>query len=322
MNLIWLALGQIKGLGTKRIKKIYDAVPNLSVNDLQGGILRQIVKIVNNKSVAESLADKDALREYVFKAEEMVRIHQEQGIGIVAINDENYPDLLKQIDDPPIVLYCKGNVSLLRQTKNIAIVGTRNPSTSGEETAREIAASFCKMGYVIVSGLATGIDTEAHIGALKAGGNTIAVLGHGLDTVFPKENSRLAKEIVEKEGLLVSEYPLRTPSFRASFVQRDRIQSGMSLAVCPVQTDVEGGTQHTIKFSRKQGRLLFCPVPTEDIPATQGIKKLLMEGAVPLSKESDYNKIDDILILFQNNYIYSPEKEDKTNMNQQINLFD
>ena len=149
-------------------------------------MFREIVKIVNNKSVAERLADKDALREFVLKAEEMVRIHQEQGIEIVAINDENYPDLLKQIDDPPIVLYCKGNVSLLRQIKNIAIVGTRNPSPWGEDTAREIATVFCKRGYVIVSGLAKGIDTEAHVGALKVGGKTIAVLGHGLDTVFPE----------------------------------------------------------------------------------------------------------------------------------------
>lgn len=284
MNSIWIALTYIKGLGPKRIKKIYTKFPDLTLADLKGTTLNEIV---GNKKVSESLFDDELIKEYLMKAEQSIRLHEEKGIKVITIGDSYYPELLKKIDDPPIALYCKGNVNLIRENKCIAIVGTRNATTKGGKMARRIARIFSEKGYVIVSGLAIGIDTEAHIGTLDAVGKTIAVLANGLDTIAPKENKKLSEEILRKDGLLISEYPIRSKPFRAAFVQRDRIQSGLSIAVCPVQTDIEGGTQHTIKFARKQRRLLFCPMPLEQVNVTRGIELLLQEGALPISNSKD-----------------------------------
>ncbi|MRH41649.1 DNA-protecting protein DprA [Aquibacillus halophilus] len=287
MKSIWIALTYIKGLGPKRIKKVYIEFPHLTFADFKGPNLEKIKKIIGNKKVSETLSDIELIAQYTKKAEETIRLHEKNDISVVTIADNNYPELLKKIDDSPIVLYCKGDVDLLQQSKSIAVVGTRHPTAKGEGMARRIAKIFSEKGYVIVSGLALGIDTEAHKGTLEVNGKTVAVLANGLDTITPKENKKLAEEIVQKGGLLISEYPIRTKTFRAAFVQRDRIQSGLSIAVCPVQTDIKGGTQHTIKFARSQNRLLFCPTPLEQVPATRGIEALLKEDALPIRNSHD-----------------------------------
>lgn len=287
MNSIWLALTYIKGLGTKKIKNIYEAFPDLQLADFQNGKIEHIIKIVKNKTIAETLYDFDLIQDYAKKAIQSVKFHQENEISVITIGDAWYPDLLKKLEDPPIVLYCKGNIELLQSNKNIAIVGTRNPTNKGKQMAKRIAQIFSEKDFTIVSGLALGIDTEAHIGTLDANGKTIAVLAGGLDTIYPKENLSLAEKIIEKDGLLISEKPIQSKMYSAAFVQRDRIQSGLSIAVCPIQTDIKGGTQNTIGFAKKQNRLLFCPVPMEDVPQTMGIKQLLEEGIIELRTTKD-----------------------------------
>jgi DNA processing protein len=311
-------------LGTKRIRRIYNQFPDLTLSDFKDDKLNQIIKMLRNKTIAESLSNYDLIKQYVKKAEESITYHQQNDIQVITISDSCYPELLRKIDDAPIVLYCKGNMNLLQSHKNVAIVGTRNPTSTGKKMARRIAKIFSEKGYVIISGLALGIDTEAHIGALEANGKTIAVLAGGLDSIFPKENLELAGEIIKKDGLLVSENPMHTPMFRAAFVQRDRIQSGLSIAVCPVQTDIKGGTQHTIKFAKEQKRLLFCPVPIEKVPATRGIFKLLEEGALPLRDSDDIpiieNHISVKLEELSLNTHFMKEELDKSI--QQLKLFD
>src|SRR5699024_10520052 len=145
------------------------------------------------------------------------------------------PNLLRLIPNPPPLLFAKGNLDLLQSPKNIAIVGTRKPTKIGVKSAEKIATTFAEMDYTIVSGLALGIDTAAHEGALRIeDGKTIAVLAGSVANIYPAKNRELAERILAQAGLLVSETPLGQPNTRGNFVKRNRIQSGLSLAVCPV----------------------------------------------------------------------------------------
>ncbi len=169
-----------------------------------------------------------------------------------------YPPLLRVIPDPPGTLYVRGALS---PRPYVACVGTREPSPFGVEVTRRLVTALVARGYGIVSGLALGVDTVAHRAALAAGGHTVAVLAHGLDTVYPGVNRDLAEEILAAGGALVSEQPERTSPSPRTFVQRNRIQSGLSLATIVMQTDLAGGSMHTARFALVQDRLLFVPVP-------------------------------------------------------------
>lgn len=235
MQTLWLAFTFVRGLGAKRIKNIYDTIPQLTENYFYDDEQKHILmKVIKNKDILDVLFHEKIMKEYIKQAQEVIRNHQKQDIHVITIGDKYYPKLLKKLGDPPIALYCKGNIDLLRISNHIAIVGTRHPTEIGKKFARRIAEIFVDNGYGIVSGLAVGIDTEAHIGALDAKGKTIAVLAGGLHSIFPKENTNLAHRIIENGGVLISEQAIGSPAFRAAFVQRDRIQSGLSLAVCPV----------------------------------------------------------------------------------------
>lgn len=290
---LWIALSNIEGMGVKTLKRLYNYFPNLTREDLYTNI-EDICDIVKNSKTLQKMSDEVYLSRKIEDAERQIRLHKSKGIQVIDIASEYYPKLLRFIEDPPIVLYCKGNIELLKDDKKIAIVGTRNPTEMGYKAAMKVSAQFCKREFIIVSGLAIGIDTAGHRGALNVNGKTIAVLAGSLDKIYPKENAELANEIINKNGLLISETPLGGKTFRNSFVLRDRIQSGLSLGVCPVQTPLKGGTQHTIKFAQNQERVLFCPEPLEsrEIEATQGIYYLLdNQLASKIENESDYNKI-------------------------------
>ena len=181
----------------------------------------------------------------------------------------------------------------------IAIVGTREPTQYGAESARKLGGIFAKEGFVVVSGLATGIDAQAHKGALDANGMTIAVLAHGLHTVYPPENKKLANKILDKNGALVSEYPWDKNSSRYSFVERDRIQSGLSLGVFVVETGIGGGTMHTAGFCKKQNRKLIVLSPEDFSEKQQGNTKLISDGSADIIFEND-NDLDLIKIELDN----------------------
>lgn len=294
---IWLALSNIEGMGVKTLKRLYLNFPNLTQANLYADV-ESLSKIIRNSSILQKVLDEKYLNWKIADAEKQISLHTSKGIQVIDIASEYYPKFLRFIDDPPTILFCKGNIELLKDDKKIAVIGTRNPTETGLKVAMKISAQFCKREFIIVSGLATGIDTAGHMGALRANGKTIAVLAGSLDKIYPKENTYIANEIINKNGLLISETPLGGKTYRNSFVKRDRIQSGLSLGVCPVQTPLKSGTQHTIKFAQDQKRLLFCPEPLEnyEVEATQGVYYLLENNlASIISNENDYEKIIKLL---------------------------
>ena len=183
-------------------------------------------------------------------------------VRIISYFDAEFPTLLRNISDPPAILYVKGK--LRSGVRSVACVGTREPSYFGREVARRLAGHLAEHNWSIVSGLAIGVDAQSHRAALEAKGHTVAILANGLDTVYPRENRELAEQILESGGTLLSEQPIGTRAFPQHLVQRDRLQSGLSLATFVMQTDIVGGTMHTVRFTLQQRRLLFVPIPPQD----------------------------------------------------------
>lgn len=175
----------------------------------------------------------------------------------ICIDDEDYPGILKRISTPPKQLYVLGDKNIL-QEKCIAIIGSRGCTQEGARIAEYFAKELSKNGICIVSGMAMGIDTAAHIGTLKAGGKTVAVLGGGFNHIFTKENEKLFRNIIENGGAVISEYKETTKPCSNGFVQRNRIVSGLSMGVLIIEAKHRSGTSITANFARRFGRTVFC----------------------------------------------------------------
>lgn len=204
------------------------------------------------------------------------------GIRVIPYFDDDYPDRLRQIDDPPVVLFSRGEAAALRHSESVAIVGTREPTRFGEQAALDAGRMAAEAGITVVSGLALGCDTKAHEGCVELNGVGIAVLANGLDRIYPAANKVLASRILDGGGCLVTENPIGARLTRWAFAYRDRIQSGLSARVLVIETDVKGGTMHTVKFSRKQQRPLGCidhPQRLLSDGKTRGNQMLIAEGA-------------------------------------------
>ena len=229
------------------------------------------------------------------RAEEQVRQHQERGIAVVAVDDESYPPLMRLAPSPAVILYVRGSTELLRKDLAVAVIGTRKPTEVGVRVATAIAESLAASDVSIVSGLAIGIDAAAHRGALRATGATIAILGTAIDKIYPARHKPLAEEILEGGGTLISEYPIGFPSSGRHFVERDRLQAAMSAAVVAVQTGVEGGTLHTVRFARNANRAVIVPRPVESEsthPMYGGINRLIEDGeAEVIETRDDYPRL-------------------------------
>ena len=205
----------------------------------------------------------------------------------VNINSKYYPERLRNIDSPPKELYCLGNLELLNYKTNIAIIGSRNCSLYGERVAKDFAYNLAKEDICIVSGLAKGIDSFSHIGALNATGKTIAVLGSGLDNIYPKENTKLVEEIIKNNGLVITEYPLGTKPLKQHFPARNRIISGLSDSILVVEARRNSGTNITVDFGLEQGKDIFV-IPGDIYSKTSdGTNFLITEGAVPVLSYKD-----------------------------------
>jgi DNA processing protein len=202
---------------------------------------------------------------------------QMSGNHIIARGDENFPELLEQIPRPPERLYIKGDPGLLHMP-SLAIVGSRNPTQAGARNAFEFARHLGAAGFCIVSGLAEGIDTAAHRGALDAGAATIAFLGHGIDRVYPAANKDLAHEIAAN-GALVSEFPLGTHPHKTLFPQRNRLISGVSLGTLVVEAARRSGSLITARYAGDQGREVFALPGSIHNPLSRGCHKLIRQGA-------------------------------------------
>ena len=195
----------------------------------------------------------------------------------ISPGDDDYPELLTQLQDPPQVLYVLGNIDALH-LPSLAIVGSRNPTSGGARNAFEFSRHLARSGFCIVSGLAQGIDAAAHRGALEADAVTVAILGNGIDTVYPESNRELADAIVVK-GALVSEYPPGTPPLRAYFPQRNRLISGLSLGTLVVEAARRSGSLITARLASEQGREVFALPGSIHNPLARGCHQLLRDGA-------------------------------------------
>ncbi|MEO2223024.1 DNA-processing protein DprA [Priestia megaterium] len=287
-DLFWITISCIKGVGNKTIIELYEQYPMLNFDNVS-----EHIDTIKKKSLIKLLSIENI--EFAKKrAKNLIRSHEEKKIKVIPISSEFYPKYLRLIEDPPTVLYAKGNLKLLKEEKTLAIVGTREPTAIGVKAAQKIAATFAMMGYTIVSGLALGIDTAGHEGALKIqDGRTIAVLAGDLTQIYPAKNKKLAMEILERNGLWISETPIGQSNTRGNFVKRDRIQSGLSLGICPVQTPIKSGTQHTIEFARKQDRYLFTPIPLKQDEFENAVKGniLLIESGITVLKNKESYEI-------------------------------
>jgi DNA processing protein len=209
--------------------------------------------------------------------EEQLRRLDAGGYGLISILDEEYPALLREIQEPPPVLYYAGDLTALSRPA-LCVVGSRRATRRGLITARDFARDLSRLGIHVVSGLARGIDGAAHEGALGGPGGTTAVLGSGLDVLYPPEHRRLAERILES-GCVVSEFPLGTEPFRYNFPRRNRILSGLSLGVVVVEAALESGAMGTAGWAADQGREVFAiPGPIDD-PRSRGPHKLIRDGA-------------------------------------------
>jgi DNA processing protein len=204
----------------------------------------------------------------------------------VTTRDPGYPKLLREISDPPIGLYRKGNY--LFDAPCMAIVGSRRTTLYGQSVAKKLGAQLAQMGFCVVSGLARGIDTAAHEGALSVGGKTAAVLGCGIDIVYPPENLDLYRRIVET-GAVLSEFPFGRKADRQTFPMRNRVVSGMSEGIVVVESDTQGGAMITARFAGEQGRLIFAVPGRIDQATSNGCHQLIRDGATLLTS------VDDIL---------------------------
>ena len=211
---------------------------------------------------------------------------------IVTLGDPGYPASLLDIEDPPLMLYMLGvqaqrsQAAINNAASCLAIVGSRNPTPQGEENARQFAKSLSGSGLCVVSGLALGIDAAAHDGALLGGGETIAVVGTGLDRVYPKKNLTLAHRIAE-HGMLISEFPIGTPPLTANFPKRNRIISGLSQAVLVVEAALKSGSLITARLAAEQGKDVFAIPGSIHSPQSRGCHALIKQGAKLIETAAD-----------------------------------
>jgi len=285
-----LALQQIP-VKPKNVKDI------LSLSDLSDPTchydLIKILETANAKFGGINIPDSQAAKVAWDKAHEILKRSEQQNIQIISQESSYYPECLSLIANPPVLLHVKGNIKALNKN-SIAIVGTRNPSDHGKNRAKEIAGLFAKEGYVVVSGLAQGVDSAAHMGALEAKGITVAVLAHGLDIIYPYANKPLSNDIIKNNGALISEYSLGTRIERRYFVERDRIQSGMSLGVFVIETGIKGGTMHTVDSCKKQNRVLIVmkhPQNLLDAAKQCGNTQLINDKKADIVFETDDNLV-------------------------------
>jgi DNA processing protein len=213
------------------------------------------------------------------------QILQQQQIQLLPMSDPHYPELLKQIDDPPPLLYVKGDTTLLNRPQ-LAMVGSRRNSSQAAENAYVFAAELARAGFVITSGLALGIDAHSHRGALAVGGATVGIVGTGVDVVYPFRNKQLFADIAER-GAIVSEFCLGAPPHKHRFPRRNRIISGMSLGVLVVEAGLQSGSLISARCALEQGREVFAVPGSLQNPGSRGCHWLIQQGAKLVTSTAD-----------------------------------
>ena len=278
----WIWLSLIKDLGNKRGMKLlekYKTPEEIYKLDKE--------KLIKTEKIGEETANKILDIETRKEINKHIKFMKENQIDIITIQDKEYPNILKEIYDPPMSIYIKGNKEILNNT-NIGIIGCRECTEYGKKAAIYFAKELAKQQNTnIVSGLAKGIDTYSHIGALEVKGKTIAILGNGLDTIYPKENQKLARKILENEGAIISEYPIGTKPEKMNFPARNRIISGISKSIIVIEAKAKSGTLITVDFALEQGRDVFCVPGNINSQNSIGTNELIKQGAMIATNAKD-----------------------------------
>ncbi|MCW5212905.1 DNA-processing protein DprA [Desulfobulbus sp. TB] len=282
----WLALTALPGLGCILIRRLLTAFGTPAQVLVAGKAVARVAGV--GSSLVELFSTPSRLDKARLWADREYRRVSVANIQLLCCDDPLFPSLLLNIHDVPILLYCFGDLDCLRLPA-VAIVGSRTPTDYGRNVSAELAQQLVGKGLAVVSGLAKGIDGQAHIGALKANGKTVAVLGCGLDVVYPQKHTRLYRQIGE-QGLLVSEYRLGTPPEGFRFPARNRIVSGLSLGVVIVEAAVRSGALITARLALEQNREVFAVPGRIDSSKSKGPHDLLRQGATLVQS------VEDILI--------------------------
>jgi DNA processing protein len=268
----WIALSFVTGVGSRTAAVLIDRFGSpSSVFEATGrtleseGLKRETIDAIKSTEGREKAAH---------EIEEVARL----GGEALTLTDERYPALLRETYDPPIVIYCLGNLVEALSQPAIAVVGSRRCSTYGRNVSEKLSRELAERGVTIVSGLARGIDSAAHRGALDGRGLTVGVMGTGLDAVYPKENRKLAERIVEK-GALITEFPLATPPVSQNFPFRNRVISGLSLGVMVVEGAERSGSLITARLAYEQGRDVFAVPGNITSAKSFGPNYLIKDGA-------------------------------------------
>lgn len=282
----WVGFNLIKGIGAVRMQGLVSYFGDLesawraSPADLAGAGLG--LKLIERVIQARENVDMDKVWDRI----------ENQGIKILTWQDDVYPQRLKEIDQPPPVLYIRGDY-LPDDLFAVAIVGTRRVTPYGRQITEELSSFLAANGLTVISGLARGVDAIAHQTALKAGGRSIAVLGSGVDKIYPPEHRGLAEQMMER-GAIVSDYAPGTPPDASNFPPRNRIIAGLSLAVVVVEAGETSGALITAEFAAEQGREVFAVPGSILAPQSKGTNKLIQKGALPLLSVNDLMQALDI----------------------------
>lgn len=273
------ALLLIKGVNRKTIQKIYQHIGNF--DDIEK-ILFFLTQF-NQTNIS-----KQQFQTYLVKSRNALQDIETQGIQTLNFLDERYPEQLKLISDFPVLIFIKGHLSILKHNVNVALVGTRKPSSIAERAAHLLGLKFSEHQCNIISGLANGCDALAHESSINSGGKTLAVLPCGLNNIFPRSNADLANHIVESGGAIVSEYPINHRPFKTEYIDRNRIISAFSDLVVVIESGLQGGTMHTANYALEQHKLLACFHRYKKGELPGGNAMLIQEkGAIAISTEKD-----------------------------------
>lgn len=275
---LWVSLNQTVGLGNAAICQLLTKFGSPeAIYSAKSHQLREVVdelaaqKILNGVNIEAIRPTLDWLKR--------------DNTHVITLADSTYPQALLEVNNPPVLLYAIGNIHRLNQPC-IAMVGSRSSTPQGEKNAEDFAESLCNHGLCVVSGMALGIDGAAHRGALKSNGATIAVVGTGLDIVYPSRHRDLAHKITER-GLIVSEFTLGTPSKAQNFPRRNRIISGISLGCLVVEANVDSGSLITARLAIEQGREVFAIPGSIHSPVAKGCHQLIKQGAKLVETTAD-----------------------------------
>lgn len=285
----YLALNKINKVGPRTVMKLQKRWP----------VLQEMFELTNQQLesaglpplLAKSIADFD----FNLVDADFEWLESDNNHHLLTWDSKEYPSLLKEISDPPFVIYAKGQLSSLDSPK-LAIVGSRNPSITGAENAKHFAKELAGHNITITSGLALGIDAQAHIGCLEAGGRTIAVLGTGIDCIYPRRHATLAEQITQN-GLLISEFSLKSPPTAGHFPRRNRIISGLSLCTLVIEAAIKSGSLITARMALEQNRDVLAIPGSIHNPLARGCHYLLQQGAKLVTSVNDV--LDELRIEHQ-----------------------